>query len=232
MTKANNSMGSVALSPEMKIYELIDAAPILLSLFSRLDIHLPFGDISIAEMCRRDGYNTQLFMTLCAMHIDSRYRPSQEEMTEDMLPEVIAYLRASHRYYAERMLPHTARHLEEVLSHCDDLSERVLRRFYDDYAHYITSHFEEEEREIFTLMERGGERDANFALFDMPHADIDDRSNDIASLIVKSLPESAPTSLRCDMLKDVYELRDDLRRHSNIETYVLRPLVVKYLKQR
>ena len=232
MTKANNSMGSVALSPEMKIYELIDAAPILLSLFSRLDIHLPFGDISIAEMCRRDGYNTQLFMMLCAMHIDSRYRPLQEEMTEDMLPEVIAYLRASHRYYAERMLPHTARHLEEVLSHCDDLSERVLRRFYDDYAHYIKSHFEEEEREIFTLMERGGERDANFALFDMPHADIDDRSNDIASLIVKSLPESAPTSLRCDMLKDVYELRDDLRRHSNIETYVLRPLVVKYLKQR
>jgi hypothetical protein len=66
----------------------------------------------------------------------------------------------------------------------------------------------------------------------MPHADIDDRSNDIASLIVKSLPESAPTSLRCDMLKDVYELRDDLRRHSNIETYLLRPLVVKYLKLR
>lgn len=232
MTKANNSALSVALSPEMKIYELIDAAPMLLSLFSRLDIHLPFGDISIAEMCRRDGYNPQLFMMLCAMHIDSRYRPSQEEMTEDMLPEVIVYLRASHRYYAERMLPHTARHLEEVLSHCDELSERVLRRFYDDYVHYIKSHFEEEEREIFTLMERKGERDANFALFDMPHADIDDRSNDIASLIVKSLPESAPTSLRCDMLKDVYELRDDLRRHSNIETYLLCPLVVKYLKQR
>ena len=232
MTKANNSSVSVALSPEMKIYELIDAAPMLLSLFSRLDIRLPFGDISIAEMCRRDGYNPKLFMMLCAMHIDSRYHPSHEEMSEDMLPEVIAYLRASHRYYAERMLPHTSRHLEEVLSHCDELSERVLRRFYDDYAHYIKSHFEEEEREIFTLMECKEERDANFALFDMPHADIDDRSNDIASLIVKSLPESAPTSLRCDMLKDVYELRDDLRRHSNIETYLLRPLVVKYLKQR
>ena len=230
MTKANNSALSVALSPEMKIYELIDAAPMLLSLFSRLDIHLPFGDISIAEMCRRDGYNPQLFMMLCAMHIDSRYRPSQEEMTEDMLPEVIAYLRASHRYYAERMLPHTARHLEEVLSHCDELSERVLRRFYDDYAHYIKSHFEEEEREIFTLMERG-EQNANFSLFDMPHADIDDRSNDIASLIVKSLPEAAPTPLRCAMLKDVYELRDDLRRHSNIETYLLRPLVEKYIKR-
>lgn len=230
MTKANISLGSVVLSPEMKIYELIDAAPMLLSLFSRLNIHLPFGDISIAEMCRRDGYNPQLFIMLCAMHIDLRHRPADEDITPDMLPEVIAYLRASHRYYAERMLPHTALHLEEILSYCDNLSERVLRGFYDDYAHYIKRHFEEEEREIFTLMERG-ERDANFALFDMPHADIDDRSNDIASLIVKSLPEAAPTPLRCAMLKDVYELRDDLRRHSNIETYLLRPLVEKYIKR-
>ena len=230
MTKANISLGSVVLSPEMKIYELIDAAPMLLSLFSRLNIHLPFGDISIAEMCRRDGYNPQLFIMLCAMHIDLRHRPADEEITPEMLPEVIAYLRASHRYYAEQMLPHTARHLEEILSYCDNLSERVLRGFYDDYARYIKRHFEEEEREIFTLMERG-ERDANFALFDMPHADIDDRSNDIASLIVKSLPEAAPTPLRCAMLKDVYELRDDLRRHSNIETYLLRPLVEKYIKR-
>ena len=230
MTKANISLGSVVLSPEMKIYELIDAAPMLLSLFSRLNIHLPFGDISIAEMCRRDGYNPQLFIVLCAMHIDLRHRPADEEITPEMLPEVIAYLRASHRYYAEHMLPHTARHLEEILSYCDNLSERVLRGFYDDYTRYIKRHFEEEEREIFTLMERG-ERDANFALFDMPHADIDDRSNDIASLIVKSLPEAAPTPLRCAMLKDVYELRDDLRRHSNIETYLLRPLVEKNINR-
>ena len=230
MTKANISLGSVVLSPEMKIYELIDAAPMLLSLFSRLNIHLPFGDISIAEMCRRDGYNPQLFIMLCAMHIDLRHRPADEEITPEMLPEVIAYLRASHRYYAEHMLPHTARHLEEILSYCDNLSERVLRGFYDDYTRYIKSHFEEEEREIFTLMERG-EQNANFSLFDMPHADIDDRSNDIASLIVKSLPEAAPTPLRCAMLKDVYELRDDLRRHSNIETYLLRPLVEKYINR-
>lgn len=232
MTKVNIAVNSVVLSPEMKIYELTDTAPILLSLFSRLNIHLPFGDISIGEMCQRDGYNPHLFITLCAMHIDAHYRPVIAELTEEMLPEVIGYLRASHRYYAERMLPHTARHLDEVLSHCDELSARMLRRFYDDYALYIKRHFEEEEREIFMLKEHGADKEANFDLFDMPHEDIDDRSNDIASLIVKTLPETAPTSLRCDMLKDVYELRDDLRRHSNIETHLLRPLVEKFLKQR
>ena len=69
MTKANITIGSVVLSPEMKLYELIDAAPVLLSIFSRLNIRLPFGDISIDEMCRRDGYSTELFIELCAIHI-------------------------------------------------------------------------------------------------------------------------------------------------------------------
>lgn len=231
MTKANITIGSVVLSPEMKLYELIDAAPVLLSIFSRLNIRLPFGDISIDEMCRRDGYSTELFIELCAIHIDPRYRPNEEQLTENMLPEVIGYLRASHRYYAEHMLPHTARHLEDILKHCDELSERVLRHFYSDYVRYITAHFDEEEREIFSLLDSSTTSSANFAIFDMPHADIDDRSNDIASLILKSLPEAAPTPLRCAMLQDVYELRDDLRRHSSIETYLLRPLVVKFLKR-
>lgn len=232
MTKNLTAMASPVLSPEMKIFELIDAAPVLLSLFSRLNITLPFGDISVEDMCRRDGYNVNLFMMLCTMHVDTSYRPSEDELTEDMLPQVIAYLRDSHRYYISHMLPHTARHLEEILSHCDKLSERALRSFYNDYIGFIASHFEEEEREIFALLDGEHDKIANFALFDMPHADIDDRSNDIASLVIKSLPESAPTQLRCAMLKDVYALRDDLRRHSNVETYLLRPLVERFLTPR
>ena len=66
----------------------------------------------------------------------------------------------------------------------------------------------------------------------MPHADIDDRSNDIASLIFKNLPEEAPTTLRCTMLEHIYALRDDLRRHSNVEMYLLRPLIETYLNSK
>ena len=212
--------------------DLVAADISLLSILQRLGLKLGFGEATVGEVCSRCGISVDLFIIICNIYSFSDYEPNVASLGREDAVNITAYLRASHRYYAERMLPHTARHLEEVLSHCDDLSERVLRRFYEDYTRYIKCHFEEEEREIFTLMERGGERDANFALFDMPHTDIDDRSNDIASLIVKSLPESAPTSLRCDMLKDVYELRDDLRRHSNIETYVLRPLVENYLNRR
>lgn len=216
------------LSPDMMVFELIDSYPSLLSIFMRLDIKLPFGDISIADMCKRDGHPVDLFLLLCNMHLSSAYCPRNEELRADMLRGVVGYLRASHRYYTGYMLPHVANHLEKVLEHCDKLSERALRRFYADYVKFLTTHFEEEERNIFSLTDTPEVvASEDFSMLEAPHGDIDDRTNDIASLVFKSLPESVPTALRCTMLDHIYMLRDDLRRHSDLEMYVLRPLVAK-----
>lgn len=231
MNKHNKSPYLATLSPDMKIFELVEVAPSLLSIFSRLDIRLPFGDISVGEMCKRDGRSEELFLTLCSMHASEEFRPNVERLSTEMLPDVIGYLRASHRYYAEHMLPHTSAHLEKILEHCDELSRNMLRRFYDDYTNYIIEHFDDEERTIFTVIESATSNcTADCSTLDMPHADIDDRTNDVASLIFKSLPEQAPTRLRCTMLEHIYALRDDLRRHSRIESFLLRPLVDKYIK--
>ena len=231
MTTIHNNMSYSNIEPDMKLFELIDAHPSLVSIFSRLNITLPFGDISIAEMCQRDGHNVELFVTLCKMHIDATYRPDRRTLSEAMLLEVVSYLRASHRYYAQYMLPHVARHLNDILAHCDKLSERMLNTFYTDYTNYVMSHFEEEERNIFSLIDRA-DRESLYDLTELerPHSDIDDRTNDIASLIFKTLPEGVPTPLRCSMLDDIYALRDDLRTHSSIEMHILKPLVDNFLK--
>ena len=231
MNKRHTSPYLAAFSPDMKLFELVEMSPSLLSILSRLDVRLPFGDISVRDLCEREEIADELFLILCSMHTDASFRPDVEALKPEMLAGVVRYLRLSHNYYAEHMLPHTSAHLERILDHCDKLSHSVLRRFYDDYTTYIEHHFEQEERFIFDLVDEGGiERDkADCSLFDMPHTDIDDRSNDIASLIFKSLPEAAPTKLRCAMLEHIYALRDDLRRHSNVEEYLLKPLVEKHI---
>lgn len=230
MNKSLNRAYLPIFSPEMKIFELVEAAPSVLSIFSRLDIRLPFGDISVEQMCKREGYNTELFLILCSIHASESFQPSTERLTVEVLPEVIGYLRASHRYYAEKMLPHTSAHLQEILEHCDSLSRSMLRRFYDDYMSYILDHFHAEEEHLFSVIDNAAVREADLTLLDLPHDDIDDRSNDIASLIFKSLPEDAPTKLRIVTLEHIYALRDDLRRHNNVERLILKPLVDKYLK--
>lgn len=231
MTNIHSNISHAYIEPNMKLFELIDAHPSVVSIFSRLNISLPFGDISIAEMCQRDGHNVELFVTLCNMHIDATYRPNRQTLSSVMLPEVMGYLRASHRYYTYHMLPHVARHLDEILAHCDNLSKRVLSSFYEEYTRYVMSHFEDEERNIFAPIESAEqERVRDLATLERPHGDIDDRTNDIAALIFKSLPETVPTPLRCAMLDDIYALRDDLRTHSNIEMFLLRPLVDGIIK--
>jgi regulator of cell morphogenesis and NO signaling len=221
------------IEPNTKLFELIDAHPSVVSIFSRLNITLPFGDISIAEMCERDGHTVELFIVLCRMHIDATYRPDKETLSATMISEIVGYLRASHRYYAQYMLPHVARHLDEILSHCDTLSKRVLSSFYQEYTRYVMSHFEDEESNIFAPIERAEQSCVrDLASLEHPHGDIDDRTNDIASLIIKSLPEVVPTPLRCAMLDDIYALRDDLRTHSNIEMFLLRPIVDSTLKSK
>ena len=62
MNRANIADPKLMLSPDMKLFELIDSHPSLLSIFLRLDISLPFGDRSVEEICRREGYPTDLFL--------------------------------------------------------------------------------------------------------------------------------------------------------------------------
>ncbi len=168
---------------------------------------------------------------LCRMHIEPSFRPRPSELTADMLLPVVGYLRATHRYYTEYMLPHAGEHLEEILGFCDELSRNMLKRFYKEYVRYIEQHLEEEESTIFSVVESAavGSR-LSLAGLEVPHSDIDDRTNDIASLIIKCLPETAPTNLRCAMLSHIYALRDDLRRHYNVEVAMLRPLILQNFK--
>jgi regulator of cell morphogenesis and NO signaling len=233
MKKRDKTPYLATFSPEMTLFELVESSPSLLGVLSRLNVRLPFGDVTVAEMCQREGMDVALFLTICSMHADPSFRPSADLLTTDMLAGVTAYLRASHRYYAEYTLPHTETHLDRILAHCDTLSQSALHSFYNNYSRYIVAHFEEEERNIFALSENPDSvTEADCSIFDMPHAEIDDCSNDIASLVFKNLPESAPTPLRCALLDHIYALRDDLRRHSDIEAYLLRPLVEKLIAQK
>ena len=57
-------------SKDMKIIELIDADYNLLSILLRLDVQLPFGDISIEQMCRRYDMSPELFLMICQILIE------------------------------------------------------------------------------------------------------------------------------------------------------------------
>ena len=219
----------ILFSKDMKIVELLDVSCELLSVFLRLDMQLPFGDLSVEELCRRYSLSSEMFLMLCRVYAGADMHPAVDNLQREDLRHIVGYLRASHRYYAEQLLPSIEQGVERVLSMCEKRQSDIVRKFYDDYADEVHAHLQYEEQVIFPYVEQlllGEKHTEGMAVKMSSHTDICDKVDDIKSIIIKYLPASCPTAERCGVLRDLAHLRDDLAKHTLIETAVLTPMVV------
>ena len=224
----------VLFSKDMKIVELLDVSCELLSIFLRLDMQLPFGDLSVEELCRRYSMSSDMFLMLCRVHAGADMHPATDNLQRDDLKHIVRYLRASHRYYADTLLPSIEQGVERVLRMCEKRQSEIVRKFYDDYAEEVHAHLAYEEQEIFPYVEQvllGQVQSVGMAEKMSSHTDICDKVDDIKSIIIKYLPERCPTAERYGVLCDLACLRDDLAKHTLIETAVLTPMVVALEKE-
>ncbi len=219
----------IVYSKDMKLIELIDTNYELLSILLRLDIQLPFGDVSVEEMCCRYDMSPELFLMICQVYADSKFEPDETQLQESDLQHIIRYLRASHRYYLEQMLPSIAAGVERVLEGCDAKQNAILCKFYNDYAEEVKVHLNYEETVIFPYVDRlvaGVKGDFSMSDFMANHTDICDKVDDIKSIIIKYLPESCTTQERCGLLFDLFRMRDDLSKHTLVELKLLTPVAI------
>lgn len=231
-TDVNNH---VILSKDMKLIELIDANHELLSILLRLDIQLPFGDISVEEMCQRYGMSSRVFLMICQIYADPDFLFDSSTLTIEEMTHVIHYLRASHQYYLTDLLPTIGRGVEAVLEKCNPSQGKILRKFYADYTEEVRAHLGHEEEIIFPYVEsliNGAAGDAYMAKYMDNHTDICDKIDDVKSIIIKYLPESCSTRERCDLIFTLYRMRDDLAKHTLVETNILTPVVIAYERGR
>lgn len=216
---------------EMKLGDMIDINYKLLTILSRLGISLGFGEITVEEMCRRYDLSPQLFLIICRIYTFDGYYPSCDKLGEEDLRRIVDYLRASHRYYKEYSLPRLRKGVAETVESCDELHRKVLGNFFDDYCDEVSSHFAYEEDIVFPYIDNllEGCCNSGFTIekFEDNHSDVDEKLNDMKSIIIKYLPEDCPTEQRNDMLYEVFRFEEDLARHTLIENRLLIPLVAK-----
>ncbi len=231
MTKSYKTDGNnhVIFSEDMKLAELIDADCNLLSVLLRFDMELPFGDVSVAEMCHSYGVSPSLFLMICQICTLPDYRPDYKELkaAED-IANLIKYLRASHRYYTQTLLPRIVTGVNNMLHECEDKQRNLLSKFCADYVNEVRAHLEYEEREIFPYIEalmRGERCGSEIGVYMNSHTDVCEKIDDMKSIMIKYLPVACPMHKRCELLFDIFALREDLARHTMLEIEVLAPLV-------
>ena len=67
-------------SKETKFSELMTDDRRLLQLLPRFGIGLGFGDRNVEQTCQMNQVNAELFLMICEIYSDERFKPGQEEL--------------------------------------------------------------------------------------------------------------------------------------------------------
>ena len=223
-------------SARMKMADLISADNELLSILQRTGVQLGFGESTVADVCSRYKLSTELFLMICNIYSFRDYEINVESLCADDLQHVTNYLRASHIYYKSVCFPQIHNKIHKLVEGLDDINRRLIDKFYDDYDAEVTNHFAFEENIVFpyidSLLSKGKEREADFTIskFEENHNYIGEKLNDLKNIIIKYLPVEYSSPIRFEILKDIYDVENDLQKHSLIENKLLVSLVEKIEK--
>ena len=227
------NQNSTIYNRRMKMADLVASDISLLSILQRLNIALGFGEATVAEVCAQHNISVDLFLMICNIYSFRDYRPQIETLTNDDIRNITTYLRASHKFYSTICFPTLHNSIHRMVKELDDVSRRLIDKFYDDYDNEVSNHFKYEEEVVFPYIENliANRQECNseysISLFEHNHGNVNEKLNDLSNIIIKYLNKEYATQLRFEILGDIHNISNDLLKHSDIENKLLVPLVEK-----
>ena len=198
----------------------------LLQVLSRFDIPLGFGDKSVEEVCTDCGVDADTFLVVCNF-VSSGTKPTFDEYASLSVGALLNYLRNSHRYFLDFMMPHIRQRLVSAIDmgSSNDVAFLIMK-FFDDYTQEVTKHMEFEEAEVFKYVDGllDGHRDPEHSLQEFEtqmelqsHKNIDSKMSDLKNILVRYVPPTKHTYLLNHALMDLFALEQDLSTHTQLE---------------
>ena len=215
----------------MKMADLVAGDMSLLSILQRLNIALGFGEATVAEVCAQHNISADLFLMICNIYSFRDYEPQIETLSDDDIMSITMYLRASHNYYRTICFPALHNNIHKMVKELDDVSRRLIDKFYDDYDNEVSNHFQYEEEVVFPYIENllsnrnASDGEYSISLFEHNHGNVNEKLNDLSNIIIKYLSKDYTSLLRFEILGEIHYIGNDLMKHSDIENRLLVPLV-------
>ena len=217
------------INKHMKMSELVETNFHLLSILSRLKIDGSFSDRSVEDLCARYGLDADTFVLICNVYTTQKFKPTEEELRQCNIADILRYLHSSHNYYINSSLKHLSPSIEQLISPTSKVQQKVIRRFFDNYKSELIKHFAYEEDIAIPYVSKllSGHRPGDFSIsiFKENHSNIEESLSDLKNLIMNSLPPECDGQMRIEVLSNLFHLQEDLRHHTYIEDSILVPLV-------
>ena len=173
-----------------KISDLISDDYRLLQVMSRFGLTVGFGEKTVKEVCEKQKVNFNTFLAV------ANFTKYGEKVANDWIENVSVrsltnYLRLSHSYYLDFMLPNIRRKLIEAID-CSGHNEVafLILKFYDEYVAEVRKHLELENTNVFPyideLFEGHVDKDASIEMTLLHQEPIEQKLSELKNIILQS----------------------------------------------
>ena len=141
------------------------------------------------------------------------------------IPEIVSYLKLSHRYYVEVAMTGLETQVRRVLASCDEKRGKVILSFFESYREEMMRHFAYEEEKVFPYAEAlmKGASTEDISIEEEDHTDIVEKVDDFYNIVAKYLPAECDPMDALILLKQLSALSEDLKKHTYVEDHLLIP---------
>ena len=217
---------------EDKMISLISDDYRMLQVLSRFGIALGFSDLTIREVCDKEGVDCDTFLTIVNFLNGSEASLSQVSTLK--LPSLLHYLKQSHIYFLDFYLPSIRRKLLDAITLKDSDVSFLILKLFDEYVAGVKEHMEEEELHLFkqveSLINHDFIPDEEFPVYSRHHEEVGAKLRELKNIIIKYCPSDSKVNLLNAALYDIYRCEEELESHCKIEDMLLLPAMAAHKK--
>jgi len=231
------------ISRERPMYRVVLENLQLLPLLPRFKLRPGFGELSVDEVCRTHGVNTDFFLEIANAYLDELYVPG-EGLSLFSLGTMVNYITSTHSYYTDIALPTVEEKIHHLMknSRLSEKEVQLVTDFFNDYKKDFMVHISQEEEHILPYvleLERQSKlekpepefilklRSYSISEFEKEHDRLEISLKHLSELIIKYLPPFDDLQLCYQVLNDLAVLMKDLVDHADVEDKVLIPRVAE-----
>jgi regulator of cell morphogenesis and NO signaling len=224
-----------------KLASVIHKDHTLLPVINRLGIKLGFGDSTIRQLCQQNGIDVPFFVEIINVFRNENYF-SEKKLLDFSVMIVIDYLRKTHKYYLDYVLPEQERLIDLFILNCqnDCKENELIRKFYNKFRTEFIHHVQIEESQVFPYILKLNEavlnpdardifltryKDFSIKGFEQEHSDMDEKMFDLKNILIKYLPPNYDLNIGNSLLASLFMFEKDMKNHSRIEDKILIPKV-------
>lgn len=215
--------------PDDKLIAVIRDNYDILQVLGAFGISLGFGDMTVSDVCRQQDVDTATFLRV--VNFLNGAQTGNDEEGSTSVPTLLRYLKASHTYYLDFMLPFLRSELSDALDSNNALSPLVMK-LYDGYADSIRQHMQQEERTLFpyveSLLQGNVQQGYDITAYPRSHALIDQKLKELGDIIIRYLPsDGLRNNQLTHTLYDLLDCQSWLQQHSRVEEAIFLPAVLQ-----